>query len=683
LGYEQSYPQPLFLLRTVTFRIARVVLDVPLAREFDYLAIDAEISDIGRRVTVDFARKLTIGVLLDIVDHSEVSPEKLKPLEYIHRETPSLPRECLQFLQFCARYYHFPVGQVMVQALPPRLRKTLPWEPRNSSPKKRVQFSQSGAAQTHPLNEAQNQVAETILKSVRSSRFEPFLLLGITGSGKTEVYLKVAQETVKLGKKALLLVPEINLTPQLEARVQNYFKDTLVVSLHSHLSGTARVKNWLKLFDSGPLVIIGTRLAILAPLPDLGLIVVDEEHDASYKQQEGLRYSARDMAVMRAHDAHCPIVLASATPSLESLHQALRKRYQLLVLKHRADSSAQLPRMGLIDLRFFPANEGLSEPALKAIQKSTQRGEQSLIFINRRGYSPALWCTQCGWSAGCPRCSARLVLHLKAKRTRCHLCGWIQGIPRSCPECGNTELRPAGEGTQKIEHMLQDHFPTARIARVDSDSMAQKEGFATLRTALLNQELDIVVGTQMLTKGHDFPALTCVVVVNADSALFSSDFRAEERLFAQLIQVAGRAGRAKKLGHVWIQTHHPQHPLFQAILDQDFLPYAHHLIEQRQLLGFPPFVHQAMLRASGRQVEPIEAFLSFAKECAGDPEGVRIFDPVPALIAKVANKYRFHILVQATERSALHPFLSAWVEALREKPNTKVHWVVEVDPLDV
>jgi primosomal protein N' (replication factor Y) len=664
-------------------RIARVALDVPLAREFDYLAIDVETGDIGRRVTIDFGHKLMVGVLLDLVDHSDVSSEKLKPILYVHRETPSLPRECIQFLQFCARYYHFPLGQVILQAIPPFLRKPQAWKPRNLVPKKHPSSHPNDSEQSHTLNAAQLQAAEAVIESIHASRFDPFLLLGITGSGKTEVYLHIAAEAIKLGRKALLLVPEINLTPQLEARVQAYFKDVPVVSLHSNLAAVARVKNWLRLFESGPLVIIGTRLAILAPLPNLGLIVVDEEHDASYKQQEGLRYSARDMAVMRAHDAHCPVVLGSATPSLESLHHALRKHYRLLTLKQRADSRAQLPKVGLIDLRFFPASEGLSEPAFKAIQESMQRGEQSLVFINRRGYSPALWCTQCGWSAGCPRCSSRLVLHLKAKRSRCHLCGWTQGIPRSCPDCGNTDLRPAGEGTQKLEQTLRDRFPHSRIARVDSDTMGLKEGFAALRSALLNEELDILVGTQMLTKGHDFPALTCVVVVNSDGALFSSDFRAEERLFAQIVQVAGRAGRADKIGHVLIQTHQPEHPVFQAILQQDFLPFAQHLLDQRQLIGFPPFTHQAVLHASGKQIDQVDDFMRRAKELAGNPEGVTIFDHVPALVSKIAHKYRFQILTQASERSALHRFLSVWVEALREHSNAKIQWVLEVDPLDV
>jgi len=668
----------------MTQRIARVVLDVPLNREFDYLAGEADSNDIGRRVTITFGTKSVVGILISIASDSTISTDKLKPLSYIHRETPPLPAECLAFLQFCARYYHYPLGQVILQALPPRLRKPQPWKPRRSQPHQPQAVSQEHASEFKPiLNADQHQAAKSVIEAVQASRFDTFLLHGITGSGKTEVYLHIADAAIQLGRKALLLVPEINLTPQLENRVQAYFADVPVISLHSNLTGMARVKNWLRLFDPGPLVIIGTRLAVLAPLPDLGLIVVDEEHDASYKQQEGLRYSARDMALIRARNASCPVVLGSATPSLESLHQAFRDRYHRLSLNKRADPRAQLPQIGLIDLRRYPPSEGLSEPALQVLREATQRNEQSLVFINRRGYSPALWCTQCGWSAGCPRCSSRLVLHLKAKRTRCHLCGWTQGIPRHCPECGNPELRPAGEGTQKIEHTLHQAFPNARLARVDSDTMAHKNGFADLRSSLINQELDILIGTQMLTKGHDFPDLTCVLVVNADGALFSSDFRAEERLFAQLIQVAGRAGRANKLGQVLIQTYQPEHPLFQAVLQQDFIAYAQVLLEQRQQLGFPPYLYQAVLHASGPEAERVEAFLIRAKELARPPEGVIVFDPVPALIQKVAHKYRFQLLTQSLDRPSLHRFLSAWVEAIRDKPQHKVQWVLEVDPLDV
>lgn len=667
----------------MTTPIAHVALDVPLTREFDYLAPDVELSDIGRRVTVEFNNKTQVGILLSLSDHSDISFEKLKPLSYIHRETPALPVECLQFLQFCARYYHHPLGQVILQAIPPGLRKPKPWIPRKSSNRSTVKPKHNPSDAAHHLNPAQQQAALAVIHAVHHQRFDTFLLLGITGSGKTEVYLSIAEEVVKLGRKVLLLVPEINLTPQLEARVKSYFNGTPVLSLHSNLTNLTRVKNWLQLFEPGPLVVIGTRLSVLSPLPDLGLIVVDEEHDASYKQQEGLRYSARDIALIRARNAHCPVVLSSATPSLESLYHALNNRYHLLQLSQRADVRAQLPQISLIDLNRFPPTDGLSEPALNALQNALQRGEQTLIFINRRGYSPALWCTQCGWVAGCPRCSSRLVLHLRAKRTRCHLCGWNQPIPLRCPECSNPELRPAGEGTQKLEQTLRERFPLARLARVDSDTMGNKEGFASLRQALLKQELDILVGTQMLTKGHDFPNLTCVVVVNSDGALFSSDFRGEERLFAQLTQVAGRAGRADKIGQVLIQTHQPEHPLFQALLKQDFLGYARHLLDQRELLSFPPFIHQVLLHASGIQADAVEAFLQRAKQLAGHPDGVTLFDPVPALISKIANKSRFQILAQSQTRPALHRFLDAWVKAIREKPQSKVQWVIEVDPLDV
>lgn len=683
MGYEHSCPQANFLYIAMTVLIARIALDVPLTKEFDYLAGDLVLTDIGRRVTVEFGNKLVIGVLIELVDHTEVLPEKLKAISFIHRETPALSSECLKFLQFCARYYHYPQGQVILQALPPGLRKPKPWKPRKTVKPKPKHSASHSAVHRHALNASQQKAADQVLQAVHAQRFETFLLLGITGSGKTEVYLRIAEGVIQLGRKALLLVPEINLTPQLEARVRDYFINVEVISLHSNLTGVARVKNWLRLFEPGPLVIIGTRLSILAPLSDLGLIVVDEEHDASYKQQEGLRYSARDMALMRAQNASCPVVLGSATPSLESLQQAIRHRYHLITLNERANSLAQLPQIRLIDLRHFSAPDGLSDPAFNALDEAYQRGEQSLVFINRRGYSPTLWCTQCGWSAGCPRCSIRLVYHLRAKSTRCHLCGWAQSVPRQCPDCGNSELRPAGEGTQKLEQTLRARFPLARLARVDSDTMGHSEGFTELRTALLNHDLDILVGTQMLTKGHDFPALTCVVVVNSDGALFSSDFRAEERLFAQLLQVAGRAGRANKIGQVLVQTYQPEHPLFQALIRQDYLPYAQYLLEQRQALGFPPFHYQAVLHASGSKAENVEDFLHRARALTGIPKNITVFEVVPALVAKVAHKYRFQILTQSSDRPAFHRFLAAWVDAIREKPQSKVQWMLEVDPIDL
>lgn len=679
--YEQSYPQGGGVRPDGQLKVGRVALDVPLAREFDYLAGDAEAADIGRRVTVPFGNQRLVGLLLELCDQSAVPVEKLKPIEHLHRETPALSAEWLGFLKFCARYYHHPVGQVMLQALPPRLRKPLPWKFMRRRSK--TSATTPVATTVHALNSDQQAVVEQLARDLDPPRFAVSVLQGVTGSGKTEVYLALARHALASGGKVLLLVPEINLTPQLEARVRSHFPDVAVLALHSELAGQARVEHWLRLAEPGPLLVVGTRLAVLAPLPGLALVVVDEEHDSSYKQQEGLRYSARDMALVRARDAGCPVLLGSATPSLETLAQVERGRYRRLRLDRRADPRARPPAIELVDLRTHPPVQGLAAPTLEALRETLGRGEQALVFINRRGYAPALWCAECGWSAPCPRCSARLVVHLRARQARCHLCGWQQAIPRVCPECGNQELRAAGEGTQKLEEALRAHFPAARLLRVDADTMAGKGQFAQLRSTVLEGGADLLVGTQMLSKGHDFPGLTCVVVVNADGGLFSADFRASERLFAQLLQVAGRAGRAGRPGRVLVQTAQPGHALFQALLRHDHDGYARILLGERRLCGFPPESHQAVLQASGAHPEPVEAFLARARELMAPPEGVELFDPVPAPLARVAHKYRYQLLVQARQRARLQSFLGAWVAALRELPAGPVQWVLDVDPLEV
>ena len=662
-------------------RIARVALDVPLAREFDYLAGDADETDVGRRVTVAFGRQRLVGVLLGLTDASSVAPEKLRPLEYVHRETPPLDPQFLAFLGFCARYYHHPSGQVLLQALPPRLRKPQPWKPVRERATKAQAFADEGAA--HALNPAQQAVVDALRPPLLAPRFHAALLHGVTGSGKTEVYLALAALALSQGRKALLMVPEINLTPQLESRIRRQFPGVPVLTLHSELAGNARVRHWLRVAEPGPMLVIGTRLAILSPLPGLGLVVVDEEHDPSYKQQEGLRYSARDMAVVRARDAGCPVVLGSATPSLESLAQVERGRYQRLSLPQRADPRARTPTMRLIDLRTQPALDGLSAPALQALAATLARGEQGLVFVNRRGFAPALWCAECGWSAPCPRCSSRLVVHLRARQARCHLCGWSEPIPRRCPDCGNAELRPAGEGTQRLEASLRAHFPTSRLLRVDADTMAGKGQFAALRDTMLAGQVDLLVGTQMLSKGHDFPGLTCVVVVNADAALFSADFRASERVFAHLLQVAGRAGRAGQAGEVLIQTAQPLHPLFQAVLQQDYTGYASLLLEERRRYGFPPEIHQAVLHASSPSEAAALGFLQRARDALSAPAEVEVFDPVPAPSARVAQRWRFQLLVQSPHRPLLHQFLGEWMVLLRADPASGVLWVLDVDPIEV
>ena len=445
-----------------------------------------------------------------------------------------------------------------------------------------------------------------------------FLLHGITGSGKTEVYVHLMHEMLQRGGQVLLLVPEINLTPQLENYFRSRFPDVELVSLHSGLADGERAQNWLKAQSGAARIVLGTRLAVFTPLPKLSLILVDEEHDASFKQQDGLRYSARDVAIFRANQRAVPIVLGSATPSLESWYNAQSGRYRLLQLKQRAVQPAKLPTVRCMDVSQLPLKDGLSQPLLAAIETRLQLGEQSLIFINRRGYAPVLMCSACGWLSECKHCAGKLVLHLKDRSLRCHHCGQQQRVPHACPTCGDADLKPVGIGTQRVETALQEHFPQARILRVDRDSTRNKGAWNAMRKQIHDGEADILIGTQMLAKGHDFPNLTLVGVLSPDGALYSADFRASEKLFAQLTQVGGRAGRADKPGEVIVQTAFPNHPLFQALRAHDYEIWAQTLLAERQMAGFPPFTYQVLLSAEGKQEADVLAFLQQARaDCDG------------------------------------------------------------------
>ena len=515
-----------------------------------------------------------------------------------------------------------------------------------------------------------------------AGRFAPWLLQGVTGSGKTEVYMHLIADTLAQHKQALILVPEINLTPQTEARFRTRFPEASIVSLHSNLSEGERLKNWLIALEGNAQIVLGTRLAVFTPMPKLGLIVVDEEHDGSFKQQDGMRYSARDVAVFRAREAKIPIVLGSATPALETWYNARGERYQLLELKTRAVEAARHPEVKCIDLRREQLTEGLSAPLIMALKQRLKRGEQSLLFINRRGYAPVLMCGACGWLGGCPRCSSRLVVHLKEQRMRCHHCGHEERIPRHCPSCGAIELAPVGHGTQRLEETLAKFIPEARVLRVDRDSTRRKNALPEMLEKVHAEEVDILVGTQMLAKGHDFPKLTLVGILNADSGLYSADFRASERLFSQLLQVSGRAGRASDNGEVLIQTAFPEHPLFAALRTGDYTAFAEALLAEREQANLPPFSSQAMLRAEAHSLESAMRFLREAIALAPDSKQVSVYDPVPALMARLAGKERAQLLVESTSRGALQKFLTAWMPALEAHKTRNVRWALDVDPLD-
>ncbi|MBC8024258.1 MAG: primosomal protein N', partial [Burkholderiales bacterium] len=519
-------------------------------------------------------------------------------------------------------------------------------------------------------------------------RFHPVLLQGITGSGKTEVYLRAIGATLERGRQALFLVPEIGLTPQLEGLVRGRFPGARVASAHSHLSEGERAATWLAAQSGNADIVLGTRLAILMPFRDLGLVVVDEEHDPSYKQQEGLRYSARDVAVRRAQSLAIPIVLGSATPSLESVSNARDGRYEQVMLVKRA-TGARLPRVRTVDTRADRPRDGLSSALLAAIARATAAGEQSLIFVNRRGFSPVLYCRSCSWHSACRRCSAKLVVHMRAGELRCHHCGHRERVPRACPSCGGLDLAPIGHGTQRIEESLRAAFPDARIARVDRDSTARKGSLSGMLDQVRAGEIDILVGTQMLSKGHDYPNLTLVGVLDSDSALFSADFRAAERLFSQLVQVAGRAGRGERPGEVLIQTDFPGHPLYAAVATQDFASFAHEALDERRAASFPPYSHLVLLRAEskkpGEAAEFLGAAARMARRLARDAKGgeVEVFDPVPAVLERKAGFERAQLLVRSDSRAALRSFLPHWRQALAERVERRVRWALDVDPQEV
>jgi primosomal protein N' (replication factor Y) len=659
--------------------VLRVALDVPLATLFDYARAPDVDAHIGDRVVVPFGTRSRVGLVVAEGEDSAVAAEKLKPLVRRLEDAPRLSAAWLDFMRFLSGYYQRPLGETVMSAIPPRLRSLKPLpksvrgeqEPVPSSPR-----HASGPA----LTPTQRLTADRLIEALGGYR--AFLLHGITGSGKTEIYLHTIARVVERGGQALVLVPEISLTPQLEARFRAAFPEAHIVVQHSALADVPRTAAWLAAARGDAAIVLGTRLAVLTPLPRLALVVVDEEHDTSFKQQEGLRYSGRDAAVVRAKLAGCPVVLGTATPALETWQNALEGRYERLELPERAVPGARLPAVRCVDLRRESAEHGFGPTLLAAIGERLRRGEQSLVFINRRGYAPVLACHACGWTAGCERCTARLVLHRADRRLRCHYCGDEAAIPRACPTCGNLDLRAMGRGTQRVEETLAERFPSARIVRIDRDTARRRASLAQTLAAVARGEADILVGTQLLAKGHDFPLLTLVGVLDADGALFSTDYRSVERLFATLAQVAGRAGRAERPGEVLVQTRFPEHALFQALMTHDYASFAAAQLAERESAGFPPFVHEAALRAESPKLAQSMAFLESAARLLPVPEEVRIYDPVPHVITRRADLERAQLLVQSHSRPALQAFLRAWNEQLFAAAPRQVRWHLDVDPIE-
>jgi primosomal protein N' (replication factor Y) (superfamily II helicase) len=514
-------------------------------------------------------------------------------------------------------------------------------------------------------------------------RFSAFVLHGVTGSGKTEVYLRVVERVLERGQRALVLVPEIGLTPQLVGRFRDRF-DTPMSVLHSALTDHERLVAWRDAFSGHARIVLGTRSAVFAPVPDLGIIIIDEEHDPSFKQHEGgFRYSARDLAVVRAQRADVPVLLGSATPSLESLQNVNGGRYTRLSMPHRA-ASAEPPRMALVDLRANTVHAGVSTPAIQAIERHLHDDGQVLVFLNRRGYAPTLLCTACGWIAPCQECDARLTVHLSAGRLRCHHCGFDSVLPSRCPQCGFA-VKPVGQGTERIEETLTGLFPGVTLARLDRDVVRRRGDMEEVVRRMSSGEARILVGTQMVTKGHDFPNVTLVVVLNADQGLFSTDFRAPERLAQTIVQVAGRAGRGSKPGEVLIQTEFPGHPLLLSLLSEGYEGFAHAALAERSQASWPPFSRLAAVRDSAKTADGALEFLTEARKLAGNPpRGLRLLGPVPAAMSRRAGRFHAQLLIEGTGRSGLHQFLDSWLPVIEQLPSARrVRWALDVDPIEL
>jgi primosomal protein N' (replication factor Y) (superfamily II helicase) len=728
--------------------ILQVALDTPLRRVFDYLP-PAELGRPGAtdplqpgvRVRVPFGRRRLVGILTGTSASSSIASAKLKPALEILDERPVFDAVTFDLLRWAAEYYHHPIGEVMAAALPvslrlgeaaqhlahtwvltaagrqqlrepagrraPRQEALLAWLATHGgasaadagefkpshfralaergfilaeyAPMTAAPFAQRHSDVT--LSEAQTEVVAAIVASL--GRFEAHLLYGVTGSGKTEVYLRAIAAALAGGGQVLVLVPEIALTPQLVDRFRQRFSSGVAV-MHSALTPSLRRDAWRAAHSGEARIIIGTRSAVFTSLQRLSLIVVDEEHDASYKQHEGFRYSARDLAVRRAQRAQVPIVLGSATPSLETLENVAQARYSRLSLPQRV-GIAQPPRMVLIDLRKHASEQGLSQPAMQAIGQHLEDGGQVIVFLNRRGYAPSLFCNACGWVAPCAHCDARMTLHRRADQLRCHHCGAQAKVPLICGECGQP-LHPVGQGTERVEETLARLFPHAPLARLDRDTAQAHGAMQAVLERVRCGEARILVGTQMLTKGHHFPDVSLVVILDADQGLFASDFRATERLAQTITQVAGRAGRAARPGEVMIQTSFPEHPLLTRLISAGYEGFAAIALDERRAAGWPPYSRLALLRAEAKDSVGLDAFLRAAAaegRIAADG-AIAVLGPAAALIARRADHFRAHLLVESAARASLQRFLTLWlpvVESLPAPPGLR--WSIDVDPLEV
>lgn len=734
--------------------ILRLALPSPLRRLFDYLApqgVPHAALQPGVRLRVPFGRREVVGVLVEVVQHTEVPADKLKPALQLLDRTPPLPAPLFKLCLWTAQYYQHSLGDTLSWALPVLLRQGEPAEVRQErywhategasaddprlarAPRQRealrtlaqhhhgvphgllsklqlnkdsldlllekglvrVEVRRSTPLVRHggwlaqpelPLNAEQRAAFNAVQSGMQG--FGAYLLYGVTGSGKTEVYLQLIRHCLEAGKQALVLIPEINLGPQTVERFARRFNARIAL-LHSGVNDRERLDAWLAARDGEADIVIGTRSALFTPLKNPGLIIVDEEHDASYKQQEGLRYHARDLALVRARQEHLPIVLGSATPSLESLHNAHAGRYALLKLTQRA-GGAQQPRFLRLDVKSLPLDAGISGPLQQAIRQTLEAGQQVLVFLNRRGFAPTLLCHDCGWISQCPRCDARMTLHQRHNELRCHHCGHVERPPRNCPECNQVDLRPVGAGTERAEERLALLFPQFPVLRIDRDSTSRKGAMDKLFATINKGEPCILVGTQMLAKGHHFPRVTLVAILDADGGLFSADFRASERMAQLTVQVAGRAGRAEEPGKVIIQSHLADHPLLVQLTEQGYPAFAEQALSERRGAGLPPFAHLALLRGEAHKPGQAEAFLddacTYAEQLCAELKlnGIELLGPVPAPMERRAGRFRAQLLLQCSSRAPLHKLLAHWLPVLEAMPAGRaVRWSLDVDPIDL
>ncbi len=649
----------------------------------------------GTLVRVPLGAREVTGIVWHGQADDSVAADRLRSVAHVVPGAAPLSLAWMQLVDFAAAYYQRSVGEVALAQLPPALR-----EPDDALLAKRLKrwakaAPQPASSSAPPLPALTEEQTSAVAALQGLAAPQTVLLHGVTGSGKTEVYLRAAAHALNQGRQVLVLVPEINLTPQLQARFAQRFPGQRLAVLHSGTTPVQRVQDWLAAHAGAAGLVLGTRLAVFASLPRLGLIVVDEEHDPSFKQQEGARYSARDLAVYRGRLEGVPVLLGSATPALETWAHAQSGRYAMLSLKARIGAGT-LPRLRVVDMGVLPKVRGespaLAPALLAAVQARIAKGEQSLLFLNRRGYAPVLHCGACSWKSDCPHCSAWRVFHKLDRSLRCHHCGHAEPVPRACPDCGNLDIAAIGRGTEKLEEQLATLLPGARVARIDADTTRLKGALQAQLTAVHSGEVDVLVGTQMIAKGHDFRRITLVAAVNPDAALFASDFRAPERLFALLMQAAGRAGRDAEQAvgsEMWLQTWHPRHALYAALREHDFAAYAALQLQERKAAAMPPYSHLALLRAEARSADVAAAFLRDATAQAtaiAGHEAVSIYPPTPPGVARVANVERMQMLVESASRARLQAFLAAWLatlHAVRSRHKGLLRWAIDVDPLSL